>query len=78
MEKPSLEYAKLLHRDGLLSQDGFDAVKSAYDKDNPMFSSSSYSITPATNKHTFQFKGQDEVREYMEKDFPLPSTTPSK
>jgi len=78
VEKSSLEYAELWHRDGLLSQDGFDAVKSAYDKENPMFSSSSYSITPATNKYTFQFKGQDEVREYMEKDFPAPSTAPAK
>ena len=69
VEKYNLEYAELLHRDGLLSQDGFDAVKSAYDKDNPMFSSSSYSITPPANKHTIQPQGQDEVRAYMERDF---------
>jgi hypothetical protein len=73
-----LRMAERFYRGGLLSQGGFDAVKSAYDKENPMFSSSSYSITPATNKYTFQFKGQDEVRAYMEKDFPLPSTAPAK
>jgi hypothetical protein len=78
VEKYNLEYAQHLHRDGLLSQDGFDAVKSAYDKDNPMFSSSSYSITPPANKHTIQPQGQDEVRAYMEKDFPIPSTTPAR
>ena len=78
VEKPSLEFAKLLHRDGLLSQDGFDAVKSAYDKDNPMFNSSSYSITPPNNKYTIQPKGEDEVRADMEKDFPLPSSAPAK
>ena len=77
VKKYNLEYAEQLHRDGLLSQDGFDAVQSAYDKDNPMFSSSSTSILP-TNKNTFQFKGQDETRAYMEKDFPIPSTTPAK
>ena len=78
VEKPSLEFAKLLHRDGLLSQDGFDAVKSAYDKDNPMFNSSSYSITPPNNKYTIQPKGGDEVRADMEKDFPFPSSAPAK
>ena len=78
VEKSNLEYAQHLHRDGLLSQDGFDAVKSAYDKENPMFSSSSYSITPPASKHTIQPQGQDEVRAYMEKDFPIPSTTPAR
>ena len=78
VEKYNLEYAEHLHRDGLLSQDGFDAVKSAYDKDNPMFNSSSYSITPPNNKYTIQPKGEDEVRADMEKDFPLPSSAPAK
>lgn len=78
VEKHSLEYAEIMRRNGLLSQDGFDAVKSAYDKDNPMFSSSSYSITPPANKHTIKPQGQDEVRAYMERDFPIPSTTPAK
>jgi hypothetical protein len=78
VRKSNLEYAEHLHRDGLLSQDGFDAVKSAYDKDNPMFHSSSYSITPPNNKYTIQPKGEDEVRAYLDRDFPLPSTTPAK
>lgn len=78
VEKYNLEYAEQLLRDGLLSQDGFDAVKSAYDKENPMFISSSYSITPPNNKYSIQPKGEDEVRAYMERDFPLPSTAPAK
>jgi len=94
VEKSNLEYAQHLHRDGLLSQDGFDAVKSAYDKENPMFSSSSYSITPPANKYAIQPKGEDDVRAYMERDFyptplgelrayleknsPAPNATPAK